>query len=390
MYYENQPFRFRHRSDVVFGLGRAGDIPDELAVLGVETPMLVTDETLTSVGVIDPIEDALEEAGLEYYLFDEVEANPRVSTVENGAKIFNDEECDGVVGIGGGSSMDTAKGISGLAKNGGNYVDYEGQGNFTEAPYPIVTVPTTIGTGSEVTPFTVITHPDRDEKLGVGDPKLIPDVAILDPLLLETLPSQIAASTGMDCLTQSMMGYLSTHSNPYTDALNIKAVEMVAENLPAAVAKKDRDALAQMQIATTIEGSGFMNSGLGLVHAMSHPVSAIFDTPHGVTNGVILPAVLRYNRIAREEKYADLTEAMGVDTRDMSTREASKRLIAEVEDLSAAVGIPAGLSELGVEEDKLPTLAEAAATRADPSRNKATNPRVSTQEDILDIYKDAY
>lgn len=390
MYYENQPFRFHHRTDVVFGQGRTSEIADELKGLDANSPMLVTDETITSVGVSDPIEDALDEAGFDYYLFDEVEPNPRVSTVENGAEIFNSEECDSVIGLGGGSSMDTAKGISGLAKNGGNYVDYIGQDNFPDAPYPIVTVPTTIGTGSEVTPFTVITHPDRNEKLGVGDKKLIPDVAILDPLLLETLPSQVAASTGMDCLTQSVMAYISTNSNPYTDALTIKAVEMISENLPAAVSKKDRDALAQMQIATTIEGTGFMNAGLGLVHAMSHPVSAFFDTPHGVTNGVILPAVLRYNRIAREEKYADLAEAMGVDTHELSTREASKRLIEEVEDLSAAVGIPEGLSELGVEEDMLPTLAEAAATRADPSRNKATNPRVSDQEDILEIYKDAY
>jgi lactaldehyde reductase len=135
---------------------------------------------------------------------------------------------------------------------------------------------------------------------------------------------------------------------------------------------------------------GFMNSGLGLVHSMSHPVSAHYDTPHGVTNGLILPAVLRYNRIAREDKYAELAEAMGVDTRSMSTREASKRFVEEVEDLSAAVDLPEGLSELGVEEDFLPNLAEAAATRADTSRNKSTNPRVSTQEDILEIYRDAF
>lgn len=389
-YEYDQPFRFIHRADVAFGKNRASEISDELASLGVERPMIVTDPTLPEVGVTDPIVTALEENGVEYYLYDEVEPNPRIGTVENGAEVLSDEGCDGVIGVGGGSSMDTAKAISGLATNGGDYADYEGQGNLDTDPHPIITVPTTIGTGSEVTPFTVITDPDRDEKIGVGDPKLIPDVALLDPMLLKSLPSAVAASTGMDCLTQSVMAYLSTNSNPITDALTIAAVEMISENLPAAVSKKDVDALMNMQLATTIEGTGFMNAGLGLVHSMSHPVSAHYDTPHGVTNGVILPSVLRYNRIAREEKYADLAEAMGVDTRSMSTREASKRFIEEVEDLSSAVGIPSGLSELGVEEDYLPNLAEAAATRPDTSRNKSTNPRTSTEEDILEIYRDAF
>lgn len=389
-YQYDQPFRFIHRADVAFGKGRAAEIPDELSDLGVERPMLVTDPTLPDIGVTDPILDALEEREIDYRLYDEVEPNPRTSTVEAGADLLTEEGCDGVIGIGGGSSMDSAKAISALATNGGRIEDYEGLEQFHEEPHPIITVPTTIGTGSEVTSAAVITHPDRDEKLGILDNKLIPDVAVLDPTLLDSLPADVAASTGMDCLTQSIMAYISTNSNPITDALTRAAVEMVSENLPPAVSKKDVDALMNMQIATTIEGTGFMNAGLGLVHSMSHPVSAHYDTPHGVTNGVILPAVLRYNRIAREEKYADLARAMGVDTRSMSTREASYRLIEAVEDLSRSVGIPDGLSDLGVEEDFLPELAEAAATRADTGRNKSTNPRTSTGEDILEIYRNAF
>lgn len=390
IYQYDQPFRFVHRADVVFGKNRTVEIADEVRDLGVERPMIVTDPTVAEVGVIDPIVHALEEGGIEFYLYDEVEPNPRVATVETGADILTDEGYDGVIGVGGGSSMDAAKAISGLATNGGNIEDYEGLQNFHTDPHPIITVPTTIGTGSEVTSAAVITHPNRDEKLGILDNKLIADVALLDPTLLLSLPSEVAASTGMDCLTQSVMAYVSTNSNPITDALTIAAVEMISENLPAAVAKKDVDALMNMQIATTIEGTGFMNAGLGLVHSMSHPVSAHYDSPHGVTNGIILPSVLRYNRIAREEKYADLAEAMGLDVRSMSTREASKRFIEEIESLSSAVGIPDGLSDLGVEEDFLSELAEAAATRADTSRNKSTNPRTSTEEDILEIYRDAY
>jgi alcohol dehydrogenase class IV len=390
MYEYDQPFRFVHRADVVFGKNRAGEIADELDRHGVESPMVVTDATLPEVGVTDPITDALDAAGVDYYLYDEVEPNPRVATVENGAALMNEEGYDGVIGIGGGSSMDSAKAISALSTNGGNIEDYEGLQNFHTKPHPIITVPTTIGTGSEVTSAAVITDPDRDEKLGILDDKLIANAALLDPTLLESLPSQVAASTGMDCLTQSVMAYISTNANPITDALTIAATEMISENLPAAVSKKDLDALMNMQIATTIEGTGFMNAGLGLVHSMSHPVSAHYDTPHGVTNGVILPSVLEYNRIAREEKYADLAAAMGVDTHTMTTREASKRFIEEVRDLSAAVGIPEGLSELGVEEDYLPNLANASATRADTQRNKGTNPRVSTEEDILEIYRDAF
>jgi alcohol dehydrogenase class IV len=390
MYQYDQPFRFVHRADVAFGKGRAAKIPDEMAQLGVDRPVIVTDPTLTEVGVIDPIVEALEADGFDCRVYDEVEPNPRVSTVETGAALLTDEGYDGVIGVGGGSSMDTAKAMAGLATNGGSIADYEGLDNFGTDPVPTVTVPTTIGTGSEVTSATVITHPDRDEKLGILDDRLIPDVAVLDPTLLGSLPAHVAASTGMDCLTQSVMAYVSTDSNPITDALTRAAVEMIAENLPAAVAKKDLDALMNMQIATTIEGSGFMNAGLGLVHAMSHPVSAHYDTPHGVTNGVILPAVLEYNRIAREEKYADLAAAMGTDTRSMSTREASEAFIDEVRDLSRAVGIPEGLSELGVEESFLPELAEATVTRKDTSRNKSTNPRTSTEEDVLEIYRQAY
>ena len=390
MYEYDQPFRFVHRADVVFGKGKASDIDEELTQLGVDRPMLVTDPTLPEVGVTDPLVESLESAGLEYYLYDEVEPNPRVSTVEDGAQLLNDKGYDSVIGIGGGSSMDAAKAIAGLATNGGRIEDYEGLQNFETESLPTLTVPTTIGTGSEVTSAAVITHPERDEKLGILDNKLIADTALLDPTLLESLPSEVAASTGMDCLTQSVMAYLSTDSNPITDALTRAAVEMISESLPAAVSKKDLDALMTMQIATTIEGTGFMNAGLGLVHSMSHPVSAHYDTPHGVTNGIILPEVLEYNRIAREEKYADLAEAMGVDTRSMSTREASKQFIAEVRDLSAAVGIPDGLSALGVEEEFLPDLAEAAVTRKDTSRNKSTNPRTSTKEDVLEIYRAAY
>jgi len=390
MYFNNQPFRFRHRTDIVFGLESADRVVDELANLGGNAPMLVTDETITEVGVSDPIIDAFENADIDYFLFNEVEPNPRVDTVETGVNIVTEHNLDSIVGLGGGSSMDAAKAIAGRVSNGGHIADYQGWDKFEKEPLPTVTIPTTIGTGSEVTPGAVITDPELEEKLGIGSPSLIPDVAILDPTLLETLPPQVAASTGMDSLTQAVMGYISTDSNPYTDALLGNAVQLISENLPAAVGKKDRDALAQMQIATTMQGSGFMNSGLGLVHAMSHPVGAFFDTPHGVTNGIILPEVLRYNRIAREEKYADLAEAMGVDTRNMSTRTASKRFIDEVENLSAAVGIPSGLSDIGVEEDMLPTLAEAAATRKDTSSNKSTNPRESTEEDILKIYQDAF
>lgn len=390
MYQHDQPFRFVHRADVAFGKGRATELPAELSALDVEKPLVVTDPTLVEVGVTVPLTDALEREGVAYTLYDEVEPNPRVSTVENGVSTLEESGCDGVVGIGGGSAMDTAKAIAGRATNGGTIADYEGLENFEVDPLPLVTVPTTIGTGSEVTSAAVITHPDRDEKLGILDDKLIADVALLDPTLLESLPSEVAASTGMDCLTQSVMAYVSTDSNPITDALTRAAVEMISENLPAAVAKKDLDALMNMQIATTIEGTGFINAGLGLVHSMSHPVSAHYDTPHGVTNGVILPAVLEYNRIAREEKYADLAAAMGVDTRPLSTREASKRFVEEVRDLSQAVGIPEGLSELGVEEGRLPELAEAAVTRKDTRRNKSTNPRTSTKEDVLEIYRQAY
>jgi alcohol dehydrogenase len=385
----HQPFRFTHRTDIVFGSGRIENIADELDRLEIRKPLIVTDSGLMRAGVTDPLISNLERAEREFHVFDGVVPNPRIGTVEDGVQVLTAQECNGVIGIGGGSSMDTSKAIAGLAANGGNIEEYEGIEQFHKAALPIITVPTTIGTGSEVTSAAVITHPARTEKLGILDNYLIPDSTILDPDLLRSLPPQLAASTGMDCLTQSIMAFLSTDANPITDILTKAAVEKVFKNLPAAVAKKDQDALIEMQLATTIEGIGFMNAGLGLVHAMSHPVSARYDTPHGVTNGVILPAVLDYNRIARESKYAELAVAIGIPDNRRTQRELSFAFIKEVKSLAASLGIPPGLAALGVDEEDIPELADAVVSRKDTQRNKSTNPRVSTRDDIEEIYKAA-
>lgn len=378
-------FTFVHGTKIVCGLGAAGQVAAELQALDVRRPLIATDRGIVGAGLLRPLVAALDAAGLSYRVFDEVESNPVAATVERAAALVRDEGWDSVIGVGGGSSIDTAKAVAMLATNPGTVAQYEGVDTFRNPPLPLIAVPTTVGTGSEVTRGIVITDPVRKAKTVTVSVMLFPRVAILDPSLVANLPGRIAAWTGMDALTQAIEAYISRGANPITDALNIHAVKLIANNLRAAVAGNDLQALAAMQIATTIEGIAFHNAGLGLVHAMANTVGGHFNTPHGLTNAVLLPYVLRFNLIASVPRYAELAEAMGERTVGLTQREAAERFIHAVRSLAEDVGVPEHLSALGVTRESLPRLAAVAVNALDAP----SNPRRYSEAEILALFEQA-
>lgn len=378
-----QSFQFIHMTKVVAGPGSAGTVGEELRGLGVSRALIVTDRGVEGAGLLDALVEGLGRSEVGHEVFAEVEPNPLAATVERGAERARQTGCDGVVAIGGGSPIDCAKLVAVIAKSGGGVRDYEGFDLVPEPPLPLVAVPTTIGTGSEVTRGAVITDPERRLKMVAVSPLLFPRVAVLDPRLLEKLPPPVTAATGMDSLTQALEGYVSRNASPISDALNLEALRLIAENLRPAVARNDLDALATMQIATTMQGIGFHNAGLGLVHAMSNTVGGIFGTPHGVTNAVILPHVMEFNLVANPAKFARIAEAMGEPVDGLSTRAAAERAVAAVRVLAADVQIPPTLADLGVTADAIPEMAE----KAMGSIDAPSNPRHYSQAEVADLYR---
>ena len=379
-------FQFVHVTRVVAGPGSSDQAGAELRALGGTRAIIVTDRGIAASQLLGKLEPGLERAGIAYEVFDEIEPNPAAAAVERAAERARRGGADAVLAIGGGSPIDAGKMVAVLAKFGGAVRDYEGIDTVSGPTLPLLAVPTTVGTGSEVTRGAVITDTDRSAKMVVVSPHIFPRVAILDPLLLERLPPAITAATGMDSLTQALEGYVSRGANPISDALNLEALRLIAENLRLAVARNDPDALGKMQVATTMQGIGFHNAGLGLVHAMSNTIGGMFGTAHGVTNAVILPHVMTFNVGADPTRFARVAEAMGEPIDGLSVRAAADRAIEAVRMLAADVGIPSTLAEIGVDAAAIPEMARIAMTGIDAP----TNPRHFTEEDIVVLYRRSF
>lgn len=379
-------FSFVHSTKIVCGLGAASKVAYELEALGALRPLIATDKGIVAAGLLKDITASLDAAGLNYRVFDEVESNPVNTTVEKGAAIAREEGFDSVIGVGGGSSIDSGKAIAMLATNPGTVGQYEGFDTFRNPPLPLIAIPTTVGTGSEVTRGFVITDPVRKVKMVTVSVMLFPKTAILDPNLVANLPGRITAWTGMDALTQAIEAYISRGANPIADALNIHAVKLIAENLRAAVAGNSLEAMMAMQIATTIEGIAFHNAGLGLVHAMANTIGGHFNTPHGLTNAVLLPYVLQFNLISNVRKYAELAQAMGERVDGLTPREAAEVFIDAIRILGDDVGVPEHLREIGVTRESLPKLAADAVNALDAP----SNPRRYSEPEILAIFEKAF
>ena len=372
-----------------FGAGSRKVIAEEVAKRGYKKALIVTDKDLIKFGVADQVIAVLKDANIPYEIFDEVKPNPTVKNVKAGIAAFQAAGADFMIAIGGGSSMDTSKAIGIIINNPefSDVVSLEGVANTKKKSVPVIALPTTAGTAAEVTINYVITDEENVKKMVCVDPNDIPTLAIIDPELMLSMPRGLTASTGMDALTHAIEGLITLGAWEMSDMFETKAIEMIAKWLPKAVENpSDIEARDGMATAQYIAGMAFSNVGLGLVHGMAHPLGAYNDIPHGVANALLLPFVMEYNKEAAKAKYRTIAEAMGVDTSSMSDDEAADAAVKAVKDLAIRVRIPQHLSEIGVPESGLPTLAQAAFNDV----CTPGNPRQTNVEEILAIYKKAF
>ena len=365
------------------GAGAIKEIATEVNGRGFKKAFVCSDPDLIKFGVTKKVTDVLDNAEIDYEIYSEIKPNPTIKNVQTGVKAFKNSGADCIIAIGGGSSMDTAKAIGIIIKNP-DFADVrslEGVAPTTNKCVPIIAVPTTAGTAAEVTINYVITDTEKNRKMVCVDPKDIPVVAVVDPDMMSSMPKGLTAATGMDALTHAIEGYITKGAWEMSDMFHIKAIEIISKSLRGAV-ENTPEGREGMALGQYVAGMGFSNVGLGLVHSMAHPLGALYDTPHGVANAIILPTVMEYNAPYTGEKYKDIAEAMGVDTTGMSQEEYRKAAVDAVKQLSKDVGIPADLKEIVKEED-LQFLSESAlADACCPG-----NPRDTNVEEIKELYK---
>ena len=369
-----------------FGPGARKELPEVLTRMGVKKALVTSDKGLIKVGTTKMVTDVLDEIGFPYDIYSEIKPNPTVTNVKQGVEAFKASGADCIIAIGGGSSMDTAKGIGIVANNPefGDIVSLEGCAPTKNKSVPIIALPTTAGTGAEVTINYVIIDEERQAKMVCVDPNDIPAVAIVDPELMYSLPKGLTAATGMDALTHAIEGYITKGAWIMSDMYELQAIKMIAENLPIAVEEPTNPVGREgMALAQYIAAQAFSNVGLGLVHGMAHPMGSLHDIPHGVANALLLPTIMEFNMPTRIEKYGIIAQHMGVDTTGMTPEEAAQAAVDAVRALSIRVGIPQHLSEIGITEADIPALAAQAITDV----CTPGNPRDVTEAEIIELYK---
>jgi len=371
-----------------FGRGSVKVVGERCKVLGGKKALIVTDSFLRQLpgGPVEQVISYLTDAGIEHAIYDQVEPNPKDTNVADGLKIYEAEQCDMIVTVGGGSPHDCGKGIGIAATHEGDLYDYAGIDTLVNPLPPIVAVNTTAGTASEITRHAVITNTELKIKYVIVSWRNTPLVSINDPLLMLGKPAALTAATGMDALTHAVESYITLDANPVTDAAAIQAMKLISTNLRQAVAYgKNVEARENMAYASLLAGMAFNNSGLGYVHAMAHQLGGLYDMPHGVANAILLPHVARYNLISNPQKYANIAEFLGENIEGLSVREAADKAISALRKLSEDVGIPSGLAEMGVKEEDFEYMAKMAMKDG----NAGTNPISGTEEDIIKIFKEA-
>ena len=369
-----------------FGPGARKELPEVLTRMGVKKALVTSDKGLIQVGTTKMVTDVLDEMGFPYDIYSEIKPNPTVTNVKQGVDAFKASGADCIIAIGGGSSMDTAKGIGIVANNPefGDIISLEGCAPTKNKSVPIIALPTTAGTGAEVTINYVIIDEERQAKMVCVDPNDIPAVAIVDPELMYSLPKGLTAATGMDALTHAIEGYITKGAWIMSDMYELQAIKMIAENLPIAVEEPTNPVGREgMALAQYIAAQAFSNVGLGLVHGMAHPMGSLHDIPHGVANALLLPTIMEFNMPTRIEKYGVIAQHMGVDTAGMTPEEAAQAAVDAVRALSVRVGIPQHLSEIGITEADIPALAAQAITDV----CTPGNPRDVTETEIIELYK---
>ena len=365
------------------GAGAIKEIATEVKGRGFKKAFVCSDPDLIKFNVTKKVTDVLDEAGIDYEIYSQIKPNPTIENVQTGVEAFKASGADCIIAIGGGSSMDTAKAIGIIIKNP-DFADVrslEGVAPTTNKCVPIIAVPTTAGTAAEVTINYVITDVEKNRKMVCVDPKDIPIVAVVDPDMMSSMPKGLTAATGMDALTHAIEGYITAGAWELSDMFHIKAIEIISRSLRGAV-ENTPEGREGMALGQYVAGMGFSNVGLGIVHSMAHPLGALYDTPHGVANAIILPTVMEYNAPETGEKYRDIAKAMGVEGVDaMSIEDARKAAIDAVKQLSKDVGIPENLKEIVKPED-VDFLAQSAYDDA----CRPGNPRETSVEEIKELY----
>lgn len=382
----NQVYSYFMPTVNLMGPGAIKEVGPQAKGLGASKALVVTDVGIRQLGLADEVKGLLEVSGVPAVIFDGAQPNPTDLNVEAGLKVLKEEKCDIIISLGGGSSHDCAKGIGIVAGNGGSIRDYAGINMSTRPMTPLIAINTTAGTASEMTRFCIITNTDTKVKMAIVDWRCTASVSINDPLTMVKKPAALTAATGMDALTHAVEAYVSTIATPVTDSAALMAIKLISENLRNAVANGENfEARSNMAYAQFLAGMAFNNASLGYVHAMAHQLGGYYDLPHGVCNAILLPHVERFNLISNPKRLADIAVAMGEKVEGLSTRDAAEVALNSIVRLSQDIGIPSGLTELGVKEADLIIMAENAMKDA----CSFTNPRKAKLDDVIQIFKNA-
>ena len=381
-------FTFRAAGEITFGVGAVERLGSTIKKTGGRRILVVVDPGFAKTGAFQKVTQNLGREGLSFVLFDQVEPEPRTLVADQCGELARKEKCDFVLGVGGGSAMDTAKAAAILATNGGRTKDYQGLDKVSRPGLPKGMVPTTAGTGSEVTFTAVFINEEEKKKGGINSPYLYPEMSVLDPELTLDLPPAVTAFTGMDALAHAIESYTSLAANSLSEIFSLEAIRLIGKSLRRAVEKgSDLDARGNMLMGSLLAGIGLANAGVTAVHSLSYPLGGRFRVPHGVGNGLLLPAVMEYNVFSRMDKFAKIAEGMGEKVEGLSAREAAISAVESVKRLSREIEFPQRLSDLGIPESAFPGMAEEALKVTRPLEN---NPKPLSLEDAIRIYRSVY
>lgn len=383
--------RFMLNETSYFGKGAREELAPEIKNRGFKKAFVVTDKSLAECGVINKVTDVLEKAGIPFEVYSEVKPNPTIKNVTDGIEACKKSGADVIVAVGGGSSIDTAKGISIVMTNPdrADIVSLNGASNTVNRGMPVIALPTTSGTAAEVTINYVITDEEREVKMVCVDPHDIPIMAIVDSDLMATMPKSLASATGMDALTHAVEGYITKAHNTMSDMFHMKAIKLIFKYLPAAVNEKDEEAIEMMGLAQYIAGMGFSNVGLGIVHSMAHQLGAVYDTPHGLANAILLPTVMRFNGEdpATAQRFREILCEIGrPDAANLNDQDVINTFVWMISELSKSVGITQRVRDVGAKEEDFEMLADKAMQ--DPC--KPGNPREVSKEDLIELFRRAF
>lgn len=384
-----QTYQFKCPSIIVSGPGAAKEVGTYGKGSG-KKALIVTDNLLEKIGLLEDIKKSLEASGISFAIYDKVVMEPTMEHADEGLKVYRESGADFLIAIGGGSPIDTAKAISALATNPGKVNDFEGPNKIPKPGAPLIAIPTTAGTGSEVTQFTIITDTVRNVKMLIASPMIMPKVALVDPMMTLKMPQGITAATGLDALTHAIEAYVSVKAQPITDALALHAIRLISENLRLAWCNGDNiPSRINMMTGALEAGLSFSNSSVALVHGMARPIGAYFHVAHGISNAALLTTVIEFSVPGNPKRYADIAQAMGEVTAGLSVLDAAYLAVKAVKKMTDDLKVPP-LRGLGVDEKKFDSIVNQMAADAIASGSPGNNPRKATKEEIIELYRKAF